>query len=133
MIVSAGFYSMGSFLIAFLGITGIWFAVKAMCKYGMKYVKHTPVCEFDKKGVILYDLSIGTQKMNYKDIKEVKILRDRKSVKLFFSGTDVKHPSGWYYAGAIYLFQRSLLDEVEQKSMKCLADHNVTVRKVEKR
>lgn len=131
LVLASGFYSYGAFLLAFLTITGLWFSVKAMCKYGSKWFKKTPVCEFLSDEVIIHTLPGGPRTMKYKEISEVKILRDAKSVKLFFGGKNVEHPSGWYYAGAIYPFQRSALDEVEMKSKECLEKHKVNVRKVE--
>lgn len=132
MIVSIYFYSIKVYIIAFFGITGIWFSVKAMCKYASRWFKKTPVCEFKSKEVIIHSLPEKNSVMKYSEIKEVKILRDFKSVKLFFSGDKVTHPSGWNYVGAVYLFQRGLLDEVETKVEECLKVHNVKVNVVEK-
>lgn len=132
VILAAGFYSYGAFLLAFLAITGLWFSIKAMHKYASKWVKKTPVCEFKHDEVVIYSLPGDPKIMKYREITEVKIIRDKKSMKLFFAGDNVEHPSGWYYAGAMYPFQRSLLDEVENNSIKCLEKHNVITQKVSK-
>lgn len=132
MMISIYFYSVGVYIIAFFGITGIWFSVKAMCKYASKWFKKTPVCELKSSEVIIHSLPEKNSVMKYSEIKEVKILRDFKSVKLFFSGDKVTHPSGWNYVGAIYLFQRGQLDEVEAKVKECLKTHHVKVDVVEK-
>lgn len=132
VIVASSLYSFGSFLFAFLAITGLWFSVKAMCRYGSKWMKKTPVCEFTNDEVILHSLPGSPKVMKYKEISEVKILRNATSVKLFFGGDNVEHPSGWYYAGALYPFQRTLLNDVEQSSQLCLEKHKVKVRKVER-
>lgn len=132
MMISIYFYSVGVYIIAFFGITGIWFSVKAMSKYASKWFKKTPVCELKSSEVIIHSLPEKNSVMKYGEIKEVKILRDFKSVKLFFSGDKVTHPSGWNYVGAIYLFQRGQLDEVEAKVKECLKTHHVKVDVVEK-
>lgn len=123
----------GSLLIlAFLGITGIWFSVKAMFRYGKKLVLHTPVCEFKKKELVIYSLPRGPVTMQYRKIKEVKVLRDWKSIKLFFASDDVKHPSGWNYAGVIWPFRRKELEQTEAKVVELLKSHHLTVNVVEK-
>lgn len=132
MMVTIYFYSIGIYIVAFFGITGIWFSVKAMCKYASKWVRKTPVCEFKTNEVIIHSLPEKNSVMKYSEIKEVKILKDFKSVKLFFAGDKVTHPSGWNYVGAIYLFQRNLLDEVESKVIDCLKTHHVKVNVIKK-
>ena len=64
--------------------------------------------------------------MKYRDIRAVKILRSSSSVKLFFSGDHVTHPSGWQYAGAVYLFQRKKLNDVQKYAMDCLHTHHIS-------
>lgn len=131
MIFGAVFYTYGGFLITFFAVTGMWFSVKTMCRYGSKLIKKTPVCEITKDQVIIHSLPGKARIMKYQEIREVKLIRDEKSVKLFFAGDKVEHPSGYYYAGAIYFFQRSRLDEVEKNTRACLEKHKVNVRKVE--
>lgn len=131
LVIGAGLYSYGGFLFTFLAITGIWFSVKAMCRYGSKWIKKTPVCELNKDEIIIHSLPGKPKIMKYQEVREIKILRDTKSVKLFFAGDKVEHPSGYYYAGAIYFFQRSKLDDIEKNSLACLKQHKVNVRKVE--
>ena len=53
MLLTIYVYGTGHFLLAFFGITGLWFSVKAMCRYGFRLVKNTPVCEFKRDEVIL--------------------------------------------------------------------------------
>lgn len=113
MIVAALFCNEKTFIITFLAITGIWFSVKAMFKYGYRYIRKTPLCEFNKSEVIINTLPEDNRVMKYKDIKEAKILKDSKSVKIFFSGNKVKHPSGWNYVGVIYPFNRKEINNVE--------------------
>ncbi len=53
MLLTIYVYGSGHFLLAFLSITGLWFSVKAMCRYGFRLVKNTPLCEFKRDEVIL--------------------------------------------------------------------------------
>ena len=84
MLLTIYVYGSGHFLLAFLSITGLWFSVKAMCRYGFRLVKNTPVCEFKRDEVILPALPKEQRHLKYRDIRAVKILRSSSSVKLFF-------------------------------------------------
>ncbi|MFQ7537237.1 MAG: hypothetical protein ACLRL6_07775, partial [Clostridium sp.] len=53
MMLTSYAYGTRHFLFAFFGITGLWFSVKAMCRYGFRLVKNTPVCEFKRDEVLL--------------------------------------------------------------------------------
>ena len=131
-IVSASFFSTGLFIVSFLGITGMWSSIKAMCKYGNRLINKIPVCEFKKSEVIIHSLPKEENTMKYNEIKEVKILRDSKSLKLFFAGNKVKHPSGWSYVGIIYPFQRCLLADIENNVKDFFNNHKVRYSVVEK-
>lgn len=122
-IVSASFFSTGLFIVSFLGITGMWFSVKAMCKYGNRFINKIPVCEFKKSEIIVHSLPEEENIMKYNEVKEVKILKDSKSLKLFFAGNKVTHPSGWNYVGIIYPFQRYLLTDIEN-NIRCILDEH---------
>ena len=132
MLLTIYVYGSGHFLLAFLSITGLWFSVKAMCRYGFRLVKNTPVCEFKRDEVILPALPKEQRHLKYRDIRAVKILRSSSSVKLFFSGDHVTHPSGWQYAGAVYLFQRKKLNDVQKYAMDCLHTHHISFEVVQK-
>lgn len=133
MLLSMFFYSVKWYLPAFLAVTGLWFSVKYMCRYGSKLVTKKPVCEFNQDGIVIHSLPGKPVEMKYRQIKEAKMLRTSSSVKLFFKGENVKHPSGWYYAGVIYPFKRKQLVQVEEKSMQCLKSHGVALEKIEKK
>ncbi|MCF0148795.1 MAG: hypothetical protein HUJ77_10425 [Clostridium sp.] len=130
MILSVQFYMRGRYLLTFFSITGIWFSVKYMCRYGMRLVKKKTVCSFGAKEVTIHSLPGGDKTFLYRDVDEVKILSDWKSIKIFFSGKYVKHPSGWDYVGVIYPFKRKKLEEVEKQATEILEKHQVKVSKV---
>ena len=132
ILLSIYVYCNGYFLFAFLGVSGMWFSVKAMCRYGSRLIKSTPVCEFASNELVLPSLPKEQRTMRYKDIKEIKILRTRFTVKLFFAGEKVTHPSGWYYAGIVYLFKKSKLNEVQQCVMECIKTHHIAYEVVSK-
>lgn len=125
MVITMYFFSTGIYLMAFFGVTGMWFSVKSMIAYGMRLIKKKPICSFKADEVILYSLHDGEIVMKYSEIDEAKILTDFKSVKLFFAGEKVTHPSGWNYVACVYLFKRSLLSEVQTKTIECLKSHNI--------
>ena len=65
-------------------------------------------------------------------MKGARSIRTRFTLKLFFRGDNVEHPSGWYYAGVIYPFQSKKLDEVEENTVNCLKKHGIDLVKTEK-
>ena len=107
MFICAEFMNRIFYLGVFLGATGIWFSVKYMFRYGKKLFAGTPVCEFKKKELVIHSLPGNAVTMQYSKIKEVKVLRDWKSVKIFIASSEVKHPSGWNYVGVIWPFRKS--------------------------
>lgn len=133
MILLGQFYIMGKYLLAFFSLTGLWFSVKYMCRYGMRLVKKKTVCSFGAKEVTIHSLPEGDKTFLYRDVDEVKILSDWKSIKIFFSGKYVKHPSGWDYVGVIYPFKKRELKEVEMQVTEVLKKHHVKVSKVTRR
>jgi hypothetical protein len=130
MILAAQLYIMGKFLLAFFTLTAIWFSVKYMLRYGIRLVKNKPVCSFNDKEVTIRSSSEKNKTFSYRDINEVKILTDWKSVKFFFSGKQVVHPSGWDYVGVIYPFKRNELKVVENQVVAILEKHHVKINKV---
>lgn len=132
MIASIAFFAVGWYLFSFLGITGLWFDVKAMFRYGNKLVRKKPVCEFGRDGLTIYYLPGKPREMKYRQVKEARSIRTRFTLKLFFRGDNVEHPSGWYYAGVIYPFQSKKLDEVEENTVNCLKKHGIDLVKTEK-
>ena len=91
------------------------------------------MCEFKKKELVIHSLPGNAVTMQYSKIKEVKVLRDWKSVKIFIASSEVKHPSGWNYVGVIWPFRRNELDKLEAEVMQVLSAHRLKVEKVEKK
>lgn len=133
MVVSIASYAVSWYLLTFLCITGLWFAIKTMFRYGKKLLKNVPVCELKRNEVVIHSLPGKARILTYKQIKEVKLLRGRVSLKFFFSGKEVEHPSGWYYVGVVYPFQKGRLDEVEKNVAECLRKHGISINEVEKK
>ena len=132
MLASILFFAVNQYLLTFLCITGLWFVVKAMFRYGKKLFKNTPVFELKKSEVVIYSLPGKPKTLSYKQVTGVKLLRGRASLKYFFSGKEVTHPSGWYYAGVVYPFRKERLEEIEKKVAECLGKHGITVQEVKK-
>ena len=132
IILCGQLYIRGKYLPAFIAMTALWFTVKYMCRYGIRLVKKKPVCSFSDKEVTIHSLPGGDKTFFYRDTNEVKILKDWKSVKFFFSGKKVEHPSGWDYVGVIYPFKRDELEAVENQVTAILNKHKVKVSKATK-
>lgn len=132
MLASIAFYTVGWYLTTFFCITALWFVVKAMFRYGRKFLRDIPVCELKKNEVVIHSLPGKAKVLTYKQIKEVKLLKGRVSLKFFFSGKGVEHPSGWYYVGIVYPFQKKRLVEVEKNVEECLKSHGISIYQVEK-
>ena len=132
MLVSIAFYSVKQYLLAFFGVTALWFSVKAMCRFGKKLLTKKPVCAFERDQITIYSLPGRPREMKYSQVKEAKMMRGRSSLKLFFRGDQVTHPSGWYYVGIVYPFKRAALDGVEENVVKCLKKHGIEIKKIEK-
>lgn len=126
-------YAVSWYLVTFLCITGLWFVIKTMFKYGKKLLKNVPVCELKRNEITIHSLPGKARTLTYKQIKEVKLLRGRASLKFFFSGKGVDHPSGWYYVGVVYPFQKGRLDEVEKNVTECLRKHGISINVVTKK
>ena len=121
----AEFLNQVNYLGVFLGATGIWFSVKYMFRHGRKLIKNTPICVLKKEELIIYSLYPYPIVMNYKKIKDIKILEDSSSIKLFFSSDEIKHPSGWNYVGITWPFKRSQLAKTEKEIISFLDMHNL--------
>ena len=104
-----------------------------MFRYGKKLLKNVPVCDLKRNEVVIHSLPGKARILTYKQIKEVKLLRGRVSLKFFFSSKEVEHPSGWYYVGVVYPFQKGRLDEVEKNVAECLRKHGISINEVEKK
>lgn len=132
MLLSIAFYAVNQYLLAFFGVTGLWFSVKAMCRFGKKLLARRPVCELGRDQITIYSLPGKPKEMKYSQVKEAKMMRGYSSLKLFFRGDQVTHPSGWYYVGIVYPFKRAALDGVEENVVKCLKKHGIEIKKIEK-
>ena len=133
MFICAEFMNRVFYLGVFSGAKGIWFAVKYMFRYGKKLTQNIPVCTFKKKELVIYSLPRGPVTMQYCKIKEVKVLRDHKSIKLFFASDEVTHPSGWNYVGVIWPFRKQELVETEERVVEVMKKHNLNVTVVDKK
>ena len=76
MFIIAFTYFREQYLFAFLAITGLWFSVKYMCKYGIKLIKNEPLCTFMNSKVVSNELPNTEEGIKYKEMKEVKILKN---------------------------------------------------------
>ena len=118
MLLSIAFYAVNQYLLAFFGVTGLWFSVKAMCRFGKKLLARRPVCELGRDQITIYSLPGKPKEMKYSQVKEAKMMRGYSSLKLFFRGDQVTHPSGWYYVGIVYPVQTGSFGRCGRKCSK---------------
>lgn len=124
-------YSMESYLLMFFTVTIVWFSIKFMSQYTVRFFKKKPICEFKRDELVLHTLSPNEKTMAYKDIEDVKMKRTTTSIKLYVRGAGVEHPTGIYYIRIVYPFQKQRLDEVAQHISKCLRKQHVLIENFE--
>ncbi len=133
MLLISAFLNIGQYLGVFLSITLLWFSVKYMCAYAKRMLCATPVCVFGNDTVKIYPLFGKVRFVAYDEVKEVLVIRSKRTLKLFLAGDFVKHPSGYCYVGIICPFAHHDLDEKEQKIKACLKIKKVHVKRTEKK
>ena len=118
-------------LLVLVGLPVAWFASKAMGRRLGKYLKHVGVMDFGKRGVTLYE---GTDEkkalsVSYKDIKNYKMVRQGRAIRLLLVGDWVRHPSGYYLVDINRPFMADTLDGLEQDIKRLMREHRVNVHK----
>lgn len=129
-ILTMQFFSMQSFLFTFVFLTGLWFSIQYLFRFvrRWKYNKSIVVCKDNNISIHLIDGSIKT--IPYSQIKEVKISRNWKCLRIFLRGNFVEHPSGWDYTNIVYWFNRSKLEEYEAEITKIMEFYKISVSKL---
>lgn len=118
-------------ILVIVGLPVAWFASKAMGRRLGKLVSHTNVMDFGKRGVIIYEGPDQKKaiSVSYRDIKNYKIVRHGKALRLLLAGTWVKHPSGLYFVDINRPFMESTLPGVEEEVRSIMREHRVNERK----
>lgn len=129
-ILTAQFFSMQSYLFTFIFLTGLWFSIQYLFRLvrRWKHKKSIVVCGDNNISIHISDGNVKT--IPYSQIKEVKIQRKWKSLRIFLKGNFVEHPSGWDYTNIVYWFNRSKLEEYESELIKTMKFHKVLISKL---
>lgn len=118
-------------LLVLVGLPVAWFASKAMGRRLGKYLRHVGVMDFGRRGVTLYE-GVDEKKaisVSYKDIKNYKMVRQGKAIRLLLVGDWVRHPSGYYLVDINRPFMADTLDGLEQDIKGLMREHRVNVHK----
>lgn len=121
LICFATTFYLGSFFL----LTGVWFTIKYMFSYIKRWIRKTPICEFKKHDMIVYPKTGKEIRLRYKDVKEAKLIEKGNGIQLFIKGKGVTHPSGYYYIGMYYPFQKNKIQEVQRGVQKVLNKNNI--------
>jgi hypothetical protein len=120
-------YTLG-WLGVLLAITGVWYAGNALTRYLNRYYYHLPVCEFRAQELSINTLAAKPKVIAYRNIKSAWITHGKVSVNLFVRGEGVDHPSGYWYIGVVYPFQKEQLAGAEEQIRAELKKHSVPLK-----
>lgn len=123
--------NMAYMLLVIVGLPMAWFASKAMGRRLGKFFSHTNVIDFGKHGVLIYEGADPKKALSvsYKDIKNYKVVRHGRSLRLLLGGSWVTHPSGLYFVDINRPFMESTLEDVEVDVRRVMREHRVNERK----
>ena len=118
-------------LLVLVGLPLAWFSSKAMGRRLRKYFSHMNVMDFGKHGVVIYEGSDPKKalRVSYKDIKNYKMVRHGKALRLLLGGSWVTHPSGLYFVDINRPFMESTLDGIESDVKRIMRENRVNERK----
>lgn len=123
--------NMAYMILLLIGLPLAWFASKAMGRRLGKFFSRTNVIDFCRHGVVIYEGSDPKKALSvsYKDIKNYKVVRHGKSLRLLLGGAWVTHPSGLYFVDINRPFMESTLDSVEADVRRIMRENRVNERK----
>ena len=123
--------NMAYMILLLIGLPLAWFASKAMGRRLGKFFSRTNVIDFCRHGVVIYEGSDHKKALSvsYKDIKNYKVVRHGKSLRLLLGGAWVTHPSGLYFVDINRPFMESTLDSVEADVRRIMRENRVNERK----
>ena len=123
--------NMAYMILLLIGLPLAWFASKAMGRRLGKFFSRTNVIDFCRHGVVIYEGSDPKKALSvsYKDIKNYRVVRHGKSLRLLLGGAWVTHPSGLYFVDINRPFMESTLDSVEADVRRIMRENRVNERK----
>lgn len=122
------FYITGHWLLSFIFCTVLWILVQNLLLNLRKFIKKNVICIFYKNKIVYWKKNENS--LNFSDIQAYKILRNYRSIKLFFKTTKTDHPSSWEYIPITYFFKRKQLDLVEKKIKEIMDKRKIKLEEV---
>ena len=118
-------------LLVIAALTCAWFFSRAMGKRFGRLVSRVDVVDFGEKHVFVYLKSDPkkAQVVAYKDLKNYKLIRQGKALRLLLAGDWVKHPSGMELVDINRPFMADTLDGLEQEVAEVMKRHHVNERR----
>lgn len=118
-------------LLIVVGLTCAWFLSKAMGQRFGRLMSKTPAIDFCEKDVVLYPKADPKKRFSvtYKDIKNYKLIRQGKALRLLLSGEWVEHPSGFWLVDISRPFMADTLDDLERDISQIMREKRVNERK----
>lgn len=104
-----------AYLVTLAALTAIYFLVAHAGMYIGKAIKPTPVLDATDKEFIYHPRANAQKDVHiaYKDITSYQIVREAHAIRFLLRGSWVKHPSGVFYIGVVYPYQKAQLDQIE--------------------
>lgn len=118
-------------LLLVVGLPLAWFASKAMGLRLGKLFARVGAVDFGERHVVVYERADAKKArvLAYKDIKNYKLIRQGKALRLLLAGDWVTHPSGFYLVDINRPFMADTLDGLEEKIVGLMREHRVNVRR----
>lgn len=118
-------------LLIVVGLTFAWFLSKAMGRRFNRLVSKTNAIDFYEKDVALYPKADPKKRLvvSYKDIKNYKLIRQGKALRLLLAGEWVEHPSGYWLVDINRPFMADTLDGLEEQISELMRKKRVSERK----
>ena len=118
-------------LLVVIALTFAWFFSRAMGKRFSRLASRTDVVDFGEKHVFIYLKadSKKAQAVSYKDLKNYKLIRQGKALRLLLAGDWVQHPSGFQLVDINRPFMADTLDGLEREIAQLMRKHRVSERK----
>ena len=123
--------NMAYLLLVIAALTCAWFFSRAMGKRFGRLVSRTDVVDFGERHVFVYLKSDSKKPLvvAYKDVKNYKVIRQGKALRLLLAGDWVKHPSGFQLVDINRPFMANTLDGLEREISELMRKHRVNERK----
>lgn len=122
--------NMAYLLLVIATLTIAWFVSKAMGKRFNRLFSGTKVVDFGERYVFVYERADPKRALviPYKDIKNYRLIRQGRALRLLFSGAWVTHPSGYQLVDINRPFGADTLDELSDQITRIMREHRVSLR-----